>query len=38
MSTFVTTYVIFWVVVALYVVRLGCRQRRLLEKIASPEE
>ena len=35
MSTFVTTYVIFWLVVALYVVQLGGRQRTLLERMAS---
>ncbi len=35
MSTFVTSYVIFWLVVALYVVQLGGRQRALLERMAS---
>ena len=35
MSTFVTTYVIFWLAVALYVMRLGGRQRALLERMAS---
>ena len=35
MSTFVTTYVIFWLAVALYVMQLGSRQRKLLEKITS---
>ena len=35
MSTFVTSYVIFWLVVALYVVQLGGRQRTLLARMAS---
>ena len=35
MSTFITTYVIFWLAVALYVVQLGSRQRKLLKKLAS---
>jgi hypothetical protein len=35
MSTFIATYVIFWLAVALYVVQLGGRQRKLLDRIAS---
>jgi len=35
MSTFITTYIIFWLAVALYVVQLGGRQRKLLDRIAS---
>ena len=35
MSTFITTYVIFWLAVALYVVQLGSRQRKLLKRMAS---
>lgn len=34
MSIFITTYVIFWLAVALYVVQLGGRQRKLLDRIA----
>jgi hypothetical protein len=35
MSTFIATYVVFWLAVALYVVQLGGRQRKLLDRIAS---
>ena len=35
MSAFVTSYVICWLAVALYVFQLGHRQRRISERIAS---
>lgn len=35
MSTFAITYAVFWLAVALYVIQLGSRQRKLLERIES---
>jgi hypothetical protein len=37
MSTFVTTYLLFWLAVALYVMRLGSQQRKLLARKALLE-
>ncbi len=37
MTTFVTAYLIVWLAVLLYVVRLGRRQRRLAETIQCLE-
>ncbi len=34
MSTFITTYVIFWAAVAIYVLQLGSRQRKLLNRLS----
>ncbi len=34
MSTFIITYVIFWLAVAMYVMQLGGRQRKLHERVS----
>lgn len=38
METFVTAYIIVWLAVAGYVVRLGLRQRHLLRSLESLEK
>ena len=35
MSSFVITYVVFWLAVALYVIRLGSRQRKLQARLLA---
>lgn len=35
MTTFVTAYLIVWLAMLLYVIRIGARQRRLLETVES---
>ena len=35
MSSFVITYVVFWLAVALYVARLGSRQRKLQDRLLA---
>ncbi len=35
MSLFVITYVVFWLAVALYVIRLGSQQRRLQDRLLA---
>jgi CcmD family protein len=35
MSSFVITYVLFWLAVTLYVVRLGSRQRKLQNRLLA---
>jgi CcmD family protein len=35
MSSFIIVYVIFWLAVALYVVRLGSRQRNLQDRLLA---
>ena len=35
MSSFVITYVVFWLAVALYVVHLGSRQRKLQDQLKA---
>ena len=35
MSSFVITYIVFWLAVALYVSRLGIRQRQLHDRLLA---
>lgn len=35
MSSFVITYVVFWLAVAIYVIRLGIRQRKLQDRLLA---
>jgi CcmD family protein len=35
MSSFIISYVVFWLAVALYVVRLGSRQRQLQNRLLA---